>query len=153
MSPVTSSRSPWRPFGYHGEQGRHECPVQLLAGVDVPLQDGELVVQDQDLYGLPRLLTHAVSDVVGRNMNRRHMTDDHHGRKAGKASGQSYERDSRHARQLPGTTALAASAKRAAAQNLPYMTEARVPAKARVALRWRGSRPRTDTTHCPILRN
>ena len=47
-------------FRYHAEQGREECPVrpvQLRAARLPPLQDGELVAQDQDLCGLPRLLT------------------------------------------------------------------------------------------------
>jgi hypothetical protein len=47
-------------FRYHGEQGRQErliCPVQLQAVRLPPLQDGDLVAQDQDLCGLPCLLT------------------------------------------------------------------------------------------------
>jgi hypothetical protein len=32
------------------------CPVQLRAARLPPLQDGELVAQDQDLCGFPRLL-------------------------------------------------------------------------------------------------
>jgi hypothetical protein len=47
-------------FRYHAEQGRQECPVrpvQLQAARLLPLQDGELVAQDQDLCGLPCLLT------------------------------------------------------------------------------------------------
>jgi hypothetical protein len=45
---------------YHAEQGRYECPVrpvQLRAARSPPPQDGELVAQEQDLRGLPRLLT------------------------------------------------------------------------------------------------
>ena len=61
VSGVTSSRSPWRRrFRYHGEQGREQCPVrpvQVRAARLLPLQDGELVAQDQDLGGLPCLLT------------------------------------------------------------------------------------------------
>jgi hypothetical protein len=61
VSGVTSSRSPWRrAFGITLSKaassarsaqvrcGRRGCP---------PLQDGELVAQDQDLCGLPCLLT------------------------------------------------------------------------------------------------
>ncbi len=47
-------------FGYHAEQGREQCPVrplQVRAARLPPLQYGELVAQDQDLCGLPRLLT------------------------------------------------------------------------------------------------
>jgi len=46
-------------FLYHAEQGRYECPVrpvQVRAARLPPLQDGELVAQDQDLGGLPSLL-------------------------------------------------------------------------------------------------
>ena len=61
VSGVTSSRSPWRrAFRYHREQGREKCPVrpvQPRAARLPPLQDGELVAQDQDLCGLPSLLT------------------------------------------------------------------------------------------------
>jgi hypothetical protein len=42
-------------FRYHAEQGRQECPVrpvQLRAARLLPLQDGELMAQDQDLCGL-----------------------------------------------------------------------------------------------------
>ncbi len=47
-------------FRYHTEQGREQGPVrpvQLRAARLPPLQDGELVAQDQDLGGLPRFLT------------------------------------------------------------------------------------------------
>jgi hypothetical protein len=47
-------------FRYHGEQGREQCPVrpvQVRTARLPPLQDGELVVQDQDLCGLPCFLT------------------------------------------------------------------------------------------------
>jgi hypothetical protein len=47
-------------FGYHAEQDREQCPVrpvQLRAARLPPLQDRELVAQDQDLCGLPCLLT------------------------------------------------------------------------------------------------
>jgi hypothetical protein len=60
VSGVTSSRSPWPGVRYHAEQGREECPVrpvQFRAARLPPLQDGELVAQDQDLCGLPCLLT------------------------------------------------------------------------------------------------
>jgi hypothetical protein len=46
-------------FGYHAEQCREQgpvCPGQLRAARLPPLQDGELVAQDQDLGGFPRLL-------------------------------------------------------------------------------------------------
>ncbi len=45
---------------YHAEQGREQGPVRPVHGRAAripPLQDGELVAQDQDLGGLPRLLT------------------------------------------------------------------------------------------------
>src|ERR1017187_3521224 len=45
---------------YRAGQGREQgpvCPVQLRAARLPPLQDGELVAQDQDFGGLPRLLT------------------------------------------------------------------------------------------------
>jgi hypothetical protein len=61
VSRVTSCRSPWRrAFGITLSKVRQERPVrpiQLRALRLLPLQDGELVVQDQDLCGLPRLLT------------------------------------------------------------------------------------------------
>ena len=47
-------------FRYHAEQGREQGPVrpvELRAARLPPLQDRELVAQDQDLGGLPRLLT------------------------------------------------------------------------------------------------
>jgi hypothetical protein len=47
-------------FRYHAEQGREQCPVrpgQVRAVRLPPLQDSELVMQDQDLCGLPCLLT------------------------------------------------------------------------------------------------
>ena len=47
-------------FGYHAEQGREQGPVrpvQLRAARLPPLQDRELVAQDQDFGGLPPLLT------------------------------------------------------------------------------------------------
>jgi hypothetical protein len=47
-------------FRYHGEQGREQGPVrpvQVRAARLPPLQDGELVAQEQDLCGLPRFLT------------------------------------------------------------------------------------------------
>jgi hypothetical protein len=47
-------------FGYHGEQGRQECPVcpvQVRAAWPLPLQYGDLVAQEQDLGGLPGFLT------------------------------------------------------------------------------------------------
>ena len=46
-------------FGYHAEQGREQGPVrpvELRAARLMALQDGELVAQDQDFGGLPRLL-------------------------------------------------------------------------------------------------
>jgi hypothetical protein len=55
------------------------------------LQDGELVAQEQDLCGLPRFHTRDSRSqeavrVIRRKANRRHMTGDHHGRTAGKAT-------------------------------------------------------------------
>ncbi len=47
-------------FGYHAEQCCKKGPVrpvQLRAARLPPLQDRQLVAQDQDLCGLPRLLT------------------------------------------------------------------------------------------------
>ena len=47
-------------FRYHAEQRREQGPVhpaQLWAARLPPLQDGELVAQDQDLGGLPRPFT------------------------------------------------------------------------------------------------
>jgi len=47
-------------FGYHAEQSREQRPVrpgQVRAARLPPLQYGELVAQDQDLCGLPCLLT------------------------------------------------------------------------------------------------
>jgi hypothetical protein len=47
-------------FGYQAEQGREQgpvCPVQLPAARLPPLQEGELVAQDQDLGGLPTFFT------------------------------------------------------------------------------------------------
>ncbi len=47
-------------FRYYGEQGREQCPVrpvQPRAARLPPLQDGELVAQDQDLCGLLCFLT------------------------------------------------------------------------------------------------
>jgi hypothetical protein len=46
-------------FRYHAEQGREQGPVrpvQLRAARLMALQDGELVAQDQDPGGLPRIL-------------------------------------------------------------------------------------------------
>jgi S-adenosyl methyltransferase len=47
-------------FRYHAEQGREQGPVrpvEIRAMRTPPLQDGELVAQDQDLRGLPCLPT------------------------------------------------------------------------------------------------
>ena len=60
---VLSDQQPQSPaarFRYHTEQGREQGPVRLVHGRAArlpPLQDGELVAKDQDLGGLPRLLT------------------------------------------------------------------------------------------------
>jgi hypothetical protein len=60
---VRGNQQPQAPaprFGYHGEEGRKQgavCPVQPRAAGSPPLQDGELMAQDQDLRGLPRILT------------------------------------------------------------------------------------------------
>jgi hypothetical protein len=45
-------------FGYHAEQGGEHGPVRPVQfrAARLPLQDGELVAQDQDLCDLPRLL-------------------------------------------------------------------------------------------------
>jgi hypothetical protein len=56
-----------------------------------PLQDHELVAQDQDLGRLPCLLTPRQPQPGGRphgqeKENRRHMTGDHHGRTSEKAT-------------------------------------------------------------------
>ena len=54
MQPVAAG------FRYHGEQGRQKRPVrpvQPRAARLPPLQDSELMAQDQDLCGLPSLLT------------------------------------------------------------------------------------------------
>jgi hypothetical protein len=79
---ITLSRVPSR---------ARSAPVQLRATRLPPLQDRELVAQDQDPGSLPRLLapdsrSHPVSCVVRRNTNRKHMTGDHHGRNARRAT-------------------------------------------------------------------
>ena len=55
-----------------------------------PLQNGELMAQDQDFRGLHTSRrdsrSHAATRVIRRNTNRRHMTGDPHGRTAGKAT-------------------------------------------------------------------
>jgi hypothetical protein len=54
VSGVTSSRSLVPRFRYDAEQGRGQCPVrpvQVRAARRPPVQDGELVAQDQDLGG------------------------------------------------------------------------------------------------------
>jgi hypothetical protein len=46
-------------FRYPAEHSRQECPVrpvQVRAARLLPLQDGELMTQEQDLRDLPRLL-------------------------------------------------------------------------------------------------
>ena len=61
VSGVTSSRSPWRrAFGITlGRVASRARSAQFSFGRQrlMPLQDGELVAQDQDFGGLPRLLT------------------------------------------------------------------------------------------------
>jgi len=61
VSGVTSSRRPLAArVRYQAEQGREQGPVrpvQLRVARLPPLQDGELMAQDQDFRGLPRLLT------------------------------------------------------------------------------------------------
>jgi hypothetical protein len=58
---VEGNQQPQAPaprFGYHGEHGREQgtvCPVQPRATWP-PLQDSELMAQDQDLRGLPCIL-------------------------------------------------------------------------------------------------
>ena len=60
VSGVTSSRSPWRrAFGItlsRVARSTPVCPVQVRAAWLLPLQDGELVAQEQDLCGLPCFL-------------------------------------------------------------------------------------------------
>jgi hypothetical protein len=63
-------------FRYHTEQGREQCPVrpvQLQAVRLLPLHYGELVAQDQDLRGLPCLLT------PGQPQPRNHPRDQEEG--------------------------------------------------------------------------
>jgi hypothetical protein len=58
-------------FRYHSEQGRDPGPVrpvQIRTARLPPLQDGDAV------------------RVIRRKTNRRHMTGDHHGRTAGRAT-------------------------------------------------------------------
>ena len=60
VSGVTSSRSPWwRPFGSTASRvASNARSAQSRFGPWLlPLQDGDLVAQDQDLCGLPRFLT------------------------------------------------------------------------------------------------
>ena len=67
-------------FRYHAEQGREQCPVrpgQVRAARLPPLQDSELVAQDQDLCGLPCLLT------PGQPQPRDHPRDEKEGKAAG----------------------------------------------------------------------
>ena len=93
---VRGNQQPQAPaprFGYHGEQGRKQsavCPVQPRAALP-PLQDGELMAQDQDLRGPPRSSrwdrrSHAATRVIRRNTNRRHIIGDHHGWTAERAT-------------------------------------------------------------------
>jgi hypothetical protein len=56
VSGVISSRSPWRRAFGITRQGREQDPVgpvQVRAARLLPLQDGEVVAQEQDLGGLP----------------------------------------------------------------------------------------------------
>jgi hypothetical protein len=82
-------------FGYHGEQSREKCPVrpvQPRAARLPPLQDGASwwrrirISVVFHLSSRRASRSHTASRVVRRNMNRRHMTDDHHGRTAGRAT-------------------------------------------------------------------
>ena len=81
-------------FRYHAEQGRQECPVR-------PAQlrrRGCCRCGTASWWRRIKISTvfhvssrrasrnHAASRVVRRDMNRRHMTDDHHGRTAGRAT-------------------------------------------------------------------
>jgi hypothetical protein len=64
-------------FGYYAEQGRDQGPirpVQVRATRLLPLQDSELVAQDQDLGSLPRLLT------LGQAQPRSHPHDQEEGK-------------------------------------------------------------------------
>jgi len=80
--------------GYHAERRREQGPVrpgQVRAARLPPLQDGELVAQDQisavcHVSSRRDSRSHAASRVIKRNTNRRHMTGDHHGRVAGTAT-------------------------------------------------------------------
>jgi hypothetical protein len=59
-------------FGYHAEQSREQCPVrpgQVRAARLPPMQDGELMAQDQDLGGLLRLLTLGQPQPRGQSRN------------------------------------------------------------------------------------
>jgi hypothetical protein len=54
-------------FRYHAGQGREQCPVRLVqvrAARLPPLQDGELVAQDQDLGGRAGLLLAMLSQFL-----------------------------------------------------------------------------------------
>jgi len=57
---------------YHPEQGCEQCPVRpvhVRAAWLPSLQDSELVAQDQDLGGLPRLLTPGQPQPRGQSRN------------------------------------------------------------------------------------
>jgi len=71
-------------FRYQAEQSRQECPVcpvQVRAAWLLPVQDGELVAQEQDLCGLPCFLApgqpQAESDPLGRFITQRCLTGPH----------------------------------------------------------------------------
>ena len=68
------------------QTGGAPCPHPLIA-----LPDGELVAQDQDLGGLPRILapdsrSHVITCVIRRKTSRRRMTGDHHSPAVGAAT-------------------------------------------------------------------
>jgi len=95
VSGVISSRSPVAArLRYHAEQGREQgpvCPVQLRAVLLLPLQDGELVARiriSAIFHASSRRdsRSHVVTRAMRRKTNRRHMTGDHHGRTAGRAT-------------------------------------------------------------------
>jgi hypothetical protein len=95
VSGVTSSRHRYRrAFGItpgSAASRARSAPVQLRAARLPPPRDRDLVAQDQDLGGLPRSSrrdsrSHAASRVIRRKTNRRHMTGEHHGQSAGRAT-------------------------------------------------------------------
>jgi len=69
--------------GYHGEQGREQgpvCPVELRAARLPPLQDGEMVAQDQDFGGFPRLLARGQPQPCGKSRGQEEQEPQAHDR-------------------------------------------------------------------------